>query len=87
VALFARHAVGHNRPMGLRILEQNDWLILGESTDARPVCVFCSWYEPHAIRIGNDAPLEEWYCRRHIAGWRGFRVRHLFTREPGADDE
>ena len=50
-------------------------------------CAFCSWHELHTIRIGNDAPLEEWYCRRHIAGWRGSRVYHLFTREPGADDE
>jgi hypothetical protein len=62
VALFSLRAFRDNRPMRLRIVRQKDWLISAESTDARPVCVFCSWYELHTIRIGNDAPLEEWYC-------------------------
>jgi hypothetical protein len=44
--------------MGLRIIEQHQWIATAESTDERPICTFCSAYHVHRVRIGHEQPVE-----------------------------
>ena len=73
--------------MGFRILEQQQSIATAVSTDSRPICTCCSAYDVHTVGIGHDAPIDEWYCQRHIKDGVGSRMCTMFSREPGSDDD
>jgi hypothetical protein len=72
--------------MGLRILGQNGGASIAESTDAKPVCRYCSWLTLEKI-ILNHKSLEEFVCQRHLKGSPNICKCDLFERATGSDDE